>query len=1066
MRYQNIIKDYMYALCCIFFFSFVFIGTASAQDVKEKKVKTVSVNLTVSDENGSTLANASIVVGEGLIHIATDANGSCSFKAKPNESVSISLHGFEKKVSIVEALLQNGKIVLNKAILYQTAEDLIQLPYTTGYKRTTTGAYNTLSSSQLEKYPTNDLRNAMVGLVPGLRVEEREGATGLSAEESNGQYRITNKVEMYSRGFNPIYIIDDIKVTFPQMPIDPQEIESVTIVNDIVGKAMYGSEAANGIVFIKTKRGVKNDRIMTVNVEKGISAIDRFPEWVSGSDYARLNNQARANNGMAALYSDEQIAGYELNDPYNKVTPSINFREQMLKNTKSYSKVNVSARGGNDAVQYFAYLGYAGEGDIYKLGEPADYNRLNARSNIDVKVNDFVKLKFDFFGGLTLRRSANYGYNSNYTNEDGATNTALDIQEFGSVIGETTSIPPIAFPVYASVDPVSGLPWYGASSAFPSNPIGNLVDNGYYTEKGRTGAANVVLEYDLKSLLNGLKSKSYVGFNMFNSTRIGKAENYIAYIPKPVLISGTDGTPVLDSQGNKTYDITLTKAHDGSQMAALTKLHDYYSQQLTFYETLSYERSFGKHDIKTSANFTISKYLEDRTEEPNRQQNATWTGMYTYNNKYTIQGVMAYNGSSSFAKGKRYKLFPSVGASWVVAEDVSKNLNFLKLRAEYGEIGYDNLLYSSQYYMTIDRWSANNTGPVFGAFSSNQWFGNTIDSDRSYRTTYNRIGNPNLTWETRKELSAGFDATVLNNKLTIQATYFNILRDQIVVQVNNTFPTTAGFQANPYYNFGKTRHEGVEFGAQYSDKIGNDLRFSIGGNFATLSTNRIKMDEIPYKYDYQRRTGTPSEAYFGLVYLGRFATDEEAKAIPQLFDETLHAGDLKYADLNGDGVVDNNDQTQIGNTTPKLIYGFNLNVSYKRFDLTVIGNGRAFVDVALTNKYYQNGWGDNTYSKFVKDNIGGDYPKLTYQKVNNNFQGSSYWLRDGSFLKIQNIEIAYNFKLSPANGIGFRGARLYVRGANLLTLSGIKDVDPESMDSGVTKYPLYKTFTAGIKLNF
>jgi len=1066
MRYQNIIKDYMHTLCCIFFLSFVFTGTASAQDVKEKKVKTVSVNLTVSDENGATLPQANVVVGEGLIHITTDANGICSFAAKPNESVSITLQGFEKKVTIVEALAENGKIALKKAILYKTAEDLIQLPYTTGFKRTSTGAYNTLTSSQLEKYPTNDLRNAMVGLVPGLRVEEREGATGLSAEESNGQYRITNKVEMYSRGFNPIYIIDDIKVVFPQMPIDPQEIESVTVVNDIVGKAMYGSEAANGIIFIKTKRGIKNERIMTVNVEKGISQIDRFPEWVSGGDYARLNNQARINNGMAALYSDEQIAGYDQNDPYNKVTPSINFRELMLKNTKSYSKVNVSSRGGNDAVQYFAYLGYAGEGDIYSMGEPANYNRLNARSNIDVKVNDFVKLKFDFFGGLTLRSSPNYGYNSNYTNEDGATNTALDIQEFGSVVGEITSIPPVAFPVYASVDPVSGLPWYGASSSYGSNPIGNLVDNGYYSEKGRTGAANVVLEYDLKSLLNGLKSKSYVGFNMFNSTRIGKAENYISYIPKPVLILGTDGTPVLDDKGNKTYNITLTKAHDGSQMAALTKLHDYYSQQLTFYETLSYERSFGKHDIKTSANFTISKYLEDRTEEPNRQQNATWTGMYTYNNKYTIQAVMAYNGSSSFAKGKRYKLFPSVGASWVVAEGVSKNLNFVKLRAEYGEIGYDNLLYTSQYYMTVDRWSPNNTGPVFGAYSSNQWFGSTIDSDRSYRSTYNRIGNPDLTWETRKELSAGFDATILNNKVTIQATYFNILRDQIVVQVNNTFPTTAGFQANPYYNFGKTRHDGVEFGAQYTENIGHDIRISIGGNFATLRTNRIKTDEIPYKYDYQRTTGTPSEAYFGLVYLGRFATDEEAKAVPQLFDETLHAGDLKYADLNGDGVVDNNDQTQIGNTTPKLIYGFNLNVSYKRFDLTLIGNGRAFVDVPLTNKYFQNGWGDNTYSKFVQDNIGGDYPKLTYQKVNNNFQKSAYWLRDGSFLKIQNVELAYNFKISPANGIGFRGARLYVRGSNLLTLSGIKDVDPESMDSGITKYPLYKTFTAGVKLNF
>lgn len=1057
----------MYALCCIFFLSFVFIGTASAQVTKEKKVKTVSINLTVTDENGAAVPKVNVVVGEGLIHITTDADGKSSFKAKATENVSVSLHGFEKKVTTVETLLTDGKIVLKKAILFKTAEDLIQLPFATGYRRTATGAYNTLNSSQLEKYPSNDLRNVMVGLVPGLDVSEREGATGLNAEETNGAYRSTNKVDMYMRGFSPIYIIDDIKVDFPQMPIDPQEIESVTIINDIVGKAMYGSEAANGIIFIKTKRGVKNDRIMNVNLEKGISSIDRFPEWVSGGDYARLNNVARTNSGLPALYSDEKIAGYDLNDPYNKVTPNINFRDLMLKNTKSYTKMNVSSRGGNDAVQYFAYLGYSGEGDIYKIGAPADYNRLNARSNIDVKVNDFVKLKFNFFGGLTLRRSANYGYNSNFTNEDGNTNSALDIQEFSSVINEITSIPPIAFPIHAAVDPISGLPWYGVSSSYKSNPIGNILDNGYYTEKGRTGATNVILEYDLKSVLRGLKSKSYVGFNMFNSTRIGKAVRYISYIPTPVAILGTDGTPVLDEQGKQTYDITLTKVEDGTSQAALVKLHDYYSQQLTAYQTLTFERAFGKNDILTSATYTISKYLQDRTEEPLRQQNASWTGMYTYDNKYTIQAVMAYNGSSSFVKGKRYKMFPSVGASWVVTESASKTVNFLKIRAEYGQIGYDNLLNSNQYFMVADRWTANNSGSVFGPHTANRWFGSTIDSDRSYRTTYNRIGNANLTWETREEISAGFDAMLFNNKLALQATYFNIMRNDIVELVDNFFPSVSGYLANPYYNFAKTSHEGVEIGFQYSEKIGHDLNISVGGNVSTLNTKRIKVDELAYENEYQRKTGTSSSAYFGLVYLGKFATDEEAKQAPfQLFDETLHAGDLKYADLNKDGVVDGNDQTEIGNTSPKIVYGFNVNVSYKRFDLTVIGNGRALVDVALTNKYFQNGWGDNTYSKFVQNNIGGDYPALTYQKVNNNFQGSSYWLKDGSFMKIQNVELAYNFKLSPSNGVGVRGARLYVRGANLLTISGIKDVDPESLNSGITQYPLYKTFTAGIKLTF
>lgn len=1071
MRYRNITKYYKAAFFCTFLLSFVLIGTVSAQQAKEKKVKTVDISLTVTDENGAVLPNTVIVVGEGLVHAQTDTNGIFNFTARPTEIVTISLRGYEKKVTSVSALLESSTVELKKSIAFKSSEDLIQLPFNTIYKRNATGSYNTLSSNQLEKYPTNDLRNALVGILPGLRVEERDGGTGMSAEEPNGAYRITSKVDLYTRGFSPMYIIDDVPVHITQMPLDPQEIESITLVKDVIGKAMFGSEAANGIIFIKTKRGINNERIMNVNLERGFSDVDRFPEWVSGADYARLNNQARENSGMAPLYNEEQIAGYSLNDPYNKVFPSINFRDLMLKDTKSYSRVNISSTGGNDVVQYFTYLGYSGEGDIYKLGAPADYNRLNARSNIDVKVNNYIKLKFDFFGGITFRRSSNYGYNSNYTNDDGATNTALDVQEFSSVISEITSIPPIAFPVYAAFDEESGLPWYGVNPNYKSNPIGNLVDNGYYTEKGRTGAANVSLDYNMSHIIKGFKSKSYVGFNLFNLTRIGKAERYISYIPTPAPQLDTDGNPILDANGNKVYDINLTKVQDGIDMSGLAKLHDYYTQRISGYQTFSYDRSFGRHDVQSSLTYTISKYLEDRTEEPQRQQNLMWTGGYTFNDKYTIQGVLSYNGASSFKAGNRYKLFPSIGASWVVSEEnfmkkTASWLDFLKLRTEYGTIGYDNLLMSSQYYMYNDRWTANNSGSVFGPHTANRWFGSTIDSDRTYRTTYNRIGNPNLTWETRKEFSVGFDAMMFNQKLSVEGTYFNILRDETVVQVNNTFPLVAGYLANPYYNYAQTRHQGFEFVMNYSDNINRDFKYNIGINVATLATERIIVDELPYKYDYQRRAGTPSDAMFGLVYLGRFATDEDANKIPQLFDENLSAGDLQYADLNNDGVVDNNDQTQIGNSTPRLVFGLTLNMSYKRFDLSVVGNGRAFVDVATTNKYFQNGWEDNNYSKFVKENIGGDYPKLTYQKVDNNFQFSKFWMRDGSYFKIQNIELAYNLKLSTGNALGLRGSKIFVRGANLLTISGIKDVDPESMDSGVTKYPLYRTFTTGVKLTF
>jgi hypothetical protein len=271
--------------------------------------------------------------------------------------------------------------------------------------------------------------------------------------------------------------------------------------------------------------------------------------------------------------------------------------------------------------------------------------------------------------------------------------------------------------------------------------------------------------------------------------------------------------------------------------------------------------------------------------------------------------------------------------------------------------------------------------------------------------------------------------------------------------------------ARPWYNFTKIRGNQVMLDVMYTQKVG-EIVFSVGGNATTSVRKRVKYDEPNYRFDYQFRTGKPEDAIFGFEYLGKFATDAETKIIRQTFDDVLKAGDLKYADLNGDNIVDDNDQKMIGHSSPRLYYGINASVRYKDFELFVSGAGRAFYDIALTNSYYWNGWGDNTYSNFVKDNVGGAYPRITYNKVNNNFVTSDFWLTKGGYFKIQNIELAYTIPPKMLQFIGGRGIRVYLRGANLLTLSKVKDVDPESINAGVTNYPLFRTFSGGVKFNF
>lgn len=1035
-------------------------GTLLAQEDAEKKKKATQVTIKVTDENGDPIPNAKVVVGEGLIHAQTDVNGAFSFKGVTDDFVSVVAPGYDQSTLLVEQLLADSTIKLKKSKIHMNSLDDVPLPFVTKKKRYVTGNTITLSSSQLEKYPSTDIRNAMTGLVPGVEVRELNGQPGMSAEENSSRFGFSQKINIGARGRNLMYIIDDIPTDITEMPLDPNEIASISVVKDIVGKAMFGPAAADGVIFIKTKRGKVNERILNVNIENGVSIIDRFPGWVDGADYARLNNQARMADGLLPRYTDKDIEAYALNDPYDLDHPSIDFRKMMTKNSMAMRRMNVSSSGGNDRVQYFAYVGYDGEGDIFKIGPTADYNRLNTRSNIDIKINDQIKVQFDFYGGLSYRRSANYGYHSDFLNQDANTNNALSGLEFNSVIQDMTTIPPIAFPVYAvPYDPASGnAPWFGvASSTYTQNPIGNLTNQGFYTESGRSSAANVAFEYDMGHLIKGLKSRSYLGFNSYNQLRIGKAEDYIAATAIPSVSAKTGADTIL---------VAVSSSHKAVDQTDLARLNDYYYQRMAIYETVSYDRSFGRHDIQSTLTYFQSKVAKNETEEPQRLQNGVFTAMYAYNNKYILQGVLTYSGTSSFDEGKRYDFFPSIGGAWVVSDEgflkKSRAINYFKLRAEYGELGYESFLSPFSYR---DRWNNNSNGTLFGPASTNQWFGNTTET-LVYRTSPNRTGNPKITWEKRKEFSAGFDAILLNNKLTLDVTYYNTLREGQISQVNSRVPNIVGVSgALPRYNFNVTRNFGLEAGIQYTNNDGK-FKYSFGGN-ATVQNSKIeKFDEPAYRNKYQFRTGQPIDVIFGQTYQGRFQSNEEALVVPQLFDDKLHAGDLKYTDMNGDGAIDNNDQSAIGHATPRLFYAVNLKLNYKGFELYALGTGRAFYDIMLTNQYFFNGWGDNNYSNFVKENLGTKYPPLTYNRVNNNFVGSNFWLMDGGFFKVQNVELSYTLPSNSLHFLGVKGARFFVRGSNLLTISKVKDVDPESIDSGVEFYPLFGTYTAGVKLTF
>ena len=1030
-----------------------------------KKQKAIELKLKVTDEQNVAISNAQIILGEGLVHTQTDQNGSVSLTVQNDqEFVTISSPGYEPQVSLVNLLTMNPSVQLVKSKMFMTTDDDVPLPYMTIKKRLITGSTSVLDAIVLDKYPSTDIRNALTGLVTGMEVYERDGSPGISSEEKLGAYGAAEKVGLYSRGSSLMYIIDDVRMDITEMPLDPNEIESVSLVRDIVSKTMYGPAAANGIVFIKTKRGKKNERVLNVNFEQGVSIIDRMPEWVSGADYARLNNLAKTNSGITTgLYSADDITAYAKNDPYDMNHPSVNYRDLLINDSRSFTRASVSTSGGTDAMQYSAYIGYNGEGDNFKIGPKAGYQRINARSNLDIRINEFLKVQLNFSAGLSLRDSPNYGYNSTIT-EGGA---AMGLTEMPNLLNDITNTPPIAFPVYINNDPTLKSPWFGISSSYGTSPVGNLVKNGYYNESGRNGAISALFEWDMGNIIPGLKSHTFVDFNTFYLLRIGKAENYTAYRIDPRTY-------------NPTLGITsLTKAWDGVDATSRATLHDFYFQNYAAYENLSYDKKFGDHFFLGSATYRMSSIKRNGFEEPQREQAGIFTALYSYQDRITIQGVLNYGGTSGMAPGYVYSTSPSVGVSWIVSEEkFMKNLlfiDYLKVRGEFGETSVDPFRGPFAYR---DRWNLDtNTGNTdkFGTYYSNTgtWIGTYKQSANNYRAYPSRIGNPTIGLERRRELSLGLDAEMLKNKLSVEFNYYNILRYDAITTRTNTTPILSGTTATlPAVNYNSYSYQGVELGLKFRDIIG-DFHYTIGGNAFTQKPIIEQVDEPNYRNEYQKTVGGPSDAIRGLKYLGRFATDAEANAIPQ-FGENLHAGDLKYEDVNKDGVVDDNDAQYIGHSTPKLYYAINLNVSYKDFDLTLTGVGRAFYDQMLNSKYYTNGSGDNVYSKFVLENIdangmGGAYPKLTYYQITNNFKTSSFRLVDNSFFKIQNIEVAWNLPVRKFDWMkGVRGFRIFARGANVLTLDKLKekDVEPENINSGITNYPLNITLTGGVKLTF
>lgn len=985
----------------------------------QKRSKQYSeIKAKVVDKEGNPIQSVRITVDEGIFESSTDKQGKFSLKVTDNSTLVFDVPGFEPQYLGVSVIKQNPVVVMEKSIPYGGVKDEVELPFRKTIAREIVGATSTIDEDAISSSNQMNVLNILSGKAPGLNVSQVPTEPGRSATVLN--------IRGLSRSATdnaPLIIIDGIER--PLEDLTPEEIESITVLKDATSKILYGPKAVNGVLLVKTKRGIKYKRDRQFNIEFGAQTPVRMPEYLNSADYATMYNQARINDGLSPYYTQTDIDGYRMGT--NPVLyPDVDFHKLCLNDHMSYRKAIAQFRGGNESAQYYVNATYAGYGGYEAVGKNNTSNKFNLRVNLDYKVNDWLKAFVDIAGQMEF-------YTTNYMSAD-------------KLFSRLSSHRPNAYPIKFSDPGNPGTEIYGAMenanlSSSRENIYAEMALGGSKENTVRKGQTNIGFDLSLDRYVKGLSAKAYVTFDVYNYLVVGKNENFSSY--RPIFNE--------NSLIGKELLTVEKKVSDKNRIA------DQMYRNYGYFGQLSYDRTFqAKHQLKSDLVIFQSRRENLGSSQDDVNRTFALRTNYVYNKKWIAELDMAVMGSSRFTKGNRYGYFPTVGVAWIASEEKflkdKEWLDFLKIKASTGLLGTDNYF---DFFLFESRWNT----------SQSTHFGPKLEEDVNTSTLVH-VGNPDLTWEKSFEINIGAEASFLNC-LTADFNYFNNYRYDILT------PTTSFSSINGgelmYRNYGSVRNQGVELALEYSGNIGK-LHYSIGGNTIWSKAVYEKTDDMEGLSSNRKKEGKPVDTRFGLIAEGLFKSGDEIAAHPVQDFGPVQIGDVKYANINNDHHINENDMLPIGNEYPRFQFGLNINLAYKGFELSLSGSGMAQYDIYLNNSYY---WmrEDQKYSTFVKNYFNpstgeGKFPRLTTQQNQNNYRSSSLWMRSGNFFKLRDAMLSYSLPQNITNKMTLKQVKLFVRGSNLFTISSIKDLDPEYIDAGVTGYPFFRSFTGGINVVF
>lgn len=993
----------------------------------------------VMDEQGELLIGVNVTESGTTNGTVTDINGTYSITLTTSSPMlRFTYVGFKEQEIAVG---NRGILDVTLEEDVEALDEVVVVGYGTQKKASVVGSITNVEPSNLSITPTRSLSNNLAGMVSGVIAVQRSGNPWFN----NSDFWIRG-ISTFTGNSQPLVLVDGIERSLHD--IDPEEIESFSVLKDAAASAVYGVRGANGVIMINTKRGKIGKPTVEARFEQSYTSPVKLLDYVGSVKYLELINEMNIDNGRAPFASEAMLLNYA-NQTDPELYPDINWWDVVAKDQAQSSKANVSINGGSDILRYSLVVGYYGENGIIRRDENQDWdsslkvNRYTMRSNVDVNVTSSTLLRVNI-GGMLQTKNAPPGN---------------DESNFG-IFYQAMRIPPYVHPpMYAD----GKIPRVFAKE----NPWAWATQRGYEKMNHSKIEALTSVEQDLKFITEGLKAKLTFAFDKFSGNSVTRAKTPDYYNP----------ASARDANGN----LITTISHHGEQFLGYSRGADWGDQSLYLEGMVSYNRVFnGVHDINTMVLYNQKEY--DRGDKlPYRTQGVASRFSYTYDRRYVGEFNFGYNGSENFAPGKRFGFFPAFAFGWIVSQEefmqpVANTISNLKIRGSWGEAGNSIL--------------GANIGDHRFAYLS------TIVDTGSYRWgTENNIyrlgraegdvGVADLTWETVAKSNIGLELGLWNNTVNYTVDLFKEKRKDIFMQRRNV-PGSAGFNRAVYANFGKVDNAGIDMSLTVNKALNEDWFLSALANYTFARNEVIEIDEpASIVGTYRSQTGKPVGQLFGLISEGLFTADDFdedgtlKEGIPvQNFSDVnnLRPGDIKYRDMNGDGQITAVDATAIGGTrVPEIVYGFGANIRYKAFDFGFFfqGTGNTYQILGGENWLPGSVLGagnifSNVDDRWTPENPSQDvfWPRLGDKAVANNTVASTWWLRDMSFIRLKNIELGYTFPRSLTSHLGIRNSRLFLRGSNLLTFSEFKLWDPELETTDGLRYPIMKSVSVGLSINF